>query len=79
MASNRTYVDDNGRILRREEQQPYQQQQPPQYPIVEWEDEDIDEDDPEFSTYFSDQKVEIPTFPDDDKVNQQFFHLVDSY
>lgn len=63
--NNRAYVDDNGRILREE---PYHQQQHPQHPIVEWEDEDIDEDDPEFSTYFSDQKVEIPSSPDDDKV-----------
>lgn len=31
--------------------------------------EDYEDDEPEFSTYFTDQKVEIPTFPDDDKVS----------
>ena len=30
--------------------------------------EDYEDEEPEFSTYFTDQKVEIPTFPDDDKV-----------
>lgn len=60
--NNRAYVDDNGRILRNN-----QEEHPQHPPIVEWEDEDA-EDDTEFSTYFSDQKVEIPTFPDDDKV-----------
>jgi hypothetical protein len=32
-------------------------------------EDDEDELEPEFSTYFTDQKVEIPTFPDDDQVN----------
>lgn len=68
-SSNRNYVDDNGRILRDE---PYHQQQHPQHPIVEWED-DFEDDDPEFSTYFSDQKVEIPSFPDDEKVQKILF------
>lgn len=57
MSNNRSYVDDSGRIL------PHNQSN-------EWEDDN--EDDPEFSTYFSDQKVEIPSFPDDDKVNLNF-------
>ena len=65
-SNNRNYVDDNGRILRKNE--PYHQQHP-QHPIVEWED-DFEDDDPEFSTYFSDQKVEIPSFPDDEKVSK---------
>lgn len=69
-SNNRTYSDDNGRILREE---PYHQQQHPQHPIVEWEDDFEDDDDPEFSTYFSDQKVEIPSFPDDEKV---IFHIL---
>jgi hypothetical protein len=59
MANNRAYVDDNGRILRNN--------QPEHPPIVEWED-DLDEDEPQFSTYFAENKVEIPSFPDDDKV-----------
>jgi hypothetical protein len=40
-------------------------------PYAQYEDHFEDDDDelePEFSTYFSDQKVDIPTFPDDDKV-----------
>lgn len=54
MSHNRAYVDDSGRIL-------------PQNQSTEWEDDF--EDESEFSTYFTDQKVEIPTFPDDDKVS----------
>jgi hypothetical protein len=65
--NNRAYVDDSGRILRNN--------QPEHPPIVEWED-DPDEDEPEFSTYFADQKVEIPTFPDDEKVSLQFTQLI---
>lgn len=57
MSQNRAYVDNSGRIL------PHNQN----HTSEEWED-DLDED-PEFSTYFTDQKVEIPTFPDDDKVS----------
>jgi hypothetical protein len=51
--NNRNYVDDSGRIL-------------PHNQTSEWDDL---EDDPEFSTYFSDQKVEIPSFPDDERVS----------
>ncbi|KAG5680492.1 hypothetical protein PVAND_009999 [Polypedilum vanderplanki] len=47
-------------------------------PYINYEDHFEDEEDdlgPEFSTYFSDQKVEIPTFPDDDKVGFSFRKL----
>lgn len=57
MSNNRAFVDDNGRQALRSDQ-------PEHPPIVEWEDDT--EEEPEFSTYFADNKVEIPTFPDDD-------------
>ncbi len=58
MSSNsRAYVDDSGRIL-------------PSNHINDWEDDTAD--DPEFSTYFSDQKVEIPEFPDESQVKVNF-------
>lgn len=49
-------MDDSGRIL-------------PRNQSSDWEDDN--EDESEFSTYFTDQKVEIPTFPDDDKVSNK--------
>lgn len=50
-------MDDSGRILPQSRNQ-----------TNDWEDDN--EDESEFSTYFTDQKVEIPSFPnDDDKVS----------